>query len=76
MAAPKKKTESKIKTKTLPRRIQAVLDAGLSPEEAAHRIGISIATLYRWRQTEPKRPMRALIQNLEALESELGLTAT
>lgn len=56
---------------TLSKRIQAILDAGLSPEEAAHRIGISIATLHRWRQSEPKQPVRALVQGLEALEKEL-----
>lgn len=75
MTAPKKKAAPKPRKKTLSQRIQAVLDTGLSPEEAAHRIGISIATLYRWRQAEPKRPMRMLVQALEELEKELGLTA-
>jgi transposase len=54
--------------KKLASRIEDLLDAGYTPEQLAKKLNVSLATVYRWKATPPKRPMRALVQALKELE--------
>jgi hypothetical protein len=44
------------------------LNLDIAPESLASQIGISIATLYRWRSEEPKRPSRLALESLGRVE--------
>lgn len=54
--------------KKLANRIEALLDSGYSPEELAKKLNVSLATVYRWMASPPKRPLKALVEALKELE--------
>lgn len=61
---------------TLKSRIEALLANGTRPEVLASQIGISMATLYRWRAAEPKRPSRLALDRLEKIEKIVRATGS
>ena len=48
-------------------RIEKLL-RGMSPEELAVKLEVSVATIYRWKTRAVKRPMRTLMRKLDEVE--------
>lgn len=58
------------KTPDLSSRIERLLEK-MRPEELATRLKISVATIYRWKTSPPKRPLRAFLEALDELEKSV-----
>lgn len=51
-------------------------DTKLSPEELAHRLGISVSTLWRYRTGKTKRLDSGVVDRLRALHLEVTASPT
>jgi transposase len=52
---------------SISRRVQKLLASGISPEGLADRIGVSLATIYRWQKKSPSRTSMSTTRALDAL---------
>ena len=56
-------------SKALDVRIEKLLTA-VSPEKLADALGVSVATVYRWKAGNVKRPLRSLLRKLDEIEAD------